>query len=196
MTEPSGARLPRGNVVVEVKPRSRALSGDMMTVSASTPSRSLSCALSSRRRSDVSHQSSTSSNGCPLAVRQSRCKRPSFRRCSMTSGTPPARKTRTVVWPTGPLGSASTSRGTVRLMRSQSSNVGRRRPAACAIAGTCNSRLVDPPTAAWTTIAFSMACCVRMSLQRIPDCDMCSSARAERTAMSSQIGWPDGASAE
>src|SRR5256885_787315 len=30
----------------------------------------------------------------------------------MTSGTPPARKTRTVGWPTGPFGSTSTSRGT------------------------------------------------------------------------------------
>ncbi len=39
MTHPSGARLPSGNVTVLVKPRLRAASGDMMTLSGSTLSR-------------------------------------------------------------------------------------------------------------------------------------------------------------
>ena len=68
----------------------------------------------------------------------------------MTSGTPPARKTRTVGWPTGPLGRTSTRRGTWRLTAIQSSTVGRRRPAEWAMAGMCNSRFVEPPNAAWT----------------------------------------------
>ncbi len=53
----------------------------------------------------------------------------------MTSGTPPARNTWIVGWCRGPFGSASTMRGTRRLMSVQSRAVGRRRPAACAIAG-------------------------------------------------------------
>ena len=38
MTEPDGARLPLGNVTVLVRPRSRARSGGMMTLSGSMPS--------------------------------------------------------------------------------------------------------------------------------------------------------------
>ena len=52
--------------------------------------------------------------------------RPARRRCSITSGTPPARKTWTVAKLRGPLGSASTRRGTRRLMSAQSAAVGRR----------------------------------------------------------------------
>ena len=55
----------------------------------------------------------------------------------------------------GPLGSASTRRGTCRFTAAQSSTVGRRSPAECAIAGRCSSRFVDPPKAAWITMAFA-----------------------------------------
>ena len=48
----------------------------------------------------------------------------------------------------------STMRGTLRLIRSQSSTVGMRKPAACAMAGTCRTRLVEPPTAACATMAL------------------------------------------
>jgi len=112
----------------------------------------------------------------------------------MTSGTPPARNARTVGC--GPLGSVSTRRGTRRFTRIQSSTVGRRKPAAWAMAGRCSSRFVEPPNAACTTIALATAASVTTSRTAIPRRASVTSARAERRAMSIQIGWPDGASAE
>ena len=50
---------------------------------------------------------------------------------------PPAKKARTVGWWVGPLGITLTRRGVRRLMAIQSSTVGRRRPAAWAMAGMC-----------------------------------------------------------
>ena len=61
-----------------------------------------------------------------------------------------------VAKPRGPFGSASTRRGVARLIRIQSSTAGGFRPAAAAIAGMCSSRFVEPPNAAWTSIAFSI----------------------------------------
>ena len=136
----------------------RARAGDMITSSGSMPSRSLQNAAqltaavallppieSSRRvilRETVfTHVSS----------------RPAARRCSITSGTPPARNTCTVAKLRGPLGSASTSRGTCRFTSVQSAAVGRCNPAAWAMAGMCNSRFVEPPKAACTTMALRMA---------------------------------------
>ena len=58
ITDPSGARLPRGNVIVLVSPRARACSGDMITSSGSTPSCARSRSRRARRRSELSHQSS------------------------------------------------------------------------------------------------------------------------------------------
>ena len=51
----------------------------------------------------------------------------------------------------------------MRLILIQSSTAGALNPAACAIAGMCNNRLVEPPNAAWKTIAFSMLAGVRIS---------------------------------
>ena len=85
----------------------------------------------------------------------------------MTSGTPPARNTRTVGC--GPFGSASTRRGTWRLTAIQSSTVGRRSPAACAMAGTCSSRFVDPPNAACTAMALPIAASVSTSRDDAPE---------------------------
>ena len=113
----------------------------------------------------------------------------------MTSGTPPARKTWMVAKLRGPLGSASTRRGTRRLTWAQSAAVGRPRPAAWAMAARCRIRLVDPPKAACVTIAFRSAASVTMSRIGMPRASSSSAARAERRAMSSQIAWPDGASA-
>ena len=84
------------------------------------------------------------------------------RRWSSTSGTPPARKTRTVGWFRGPFGRTSTRRGTARFTRCQSATVGTGNPAACAIAGRWRTRFVEPPKAAWTSMAFSTASAVRM----------------------------------
>ena len=117
------------------------------------------------------------------------------RRCSMTSGTPPAMNTCTVGWSRGPFGSASTRRGVARLTRSQSSTVGGRRPAACASAGMCSSRLVEPPNAACTSIAFSSACGVRMAASVSRRAASRTRARADCRAISSQTGSPDGLSA-
>ena len=95
MTEPSGARLPRGNVIVLVSPRARACSGDMITSSGSTPS----CARRRSRRTraalgalpPVERRARAARR---MAVRQPSSRRPSRRRWSITSGTPPAMKTR------------------------------------------------------------------------------------------------------
>ena len=162
MTDPSGARLPTGKTTVLVRPACRAASGPMITSSGETAAPAASRARAAPRRSLCSHQSSVTSSVSPVAVRTSPCSRPMRRRWSMTSGTPPARNTCTVGCPRGPLGRQSTRRGVARLTRIQSSTVGGRSPAASAIAGMCSSRLVEPPNAACTSIAFSSACAVRM----------------------------------
>ncbi len=117
------------------------------------------------------------------------------RRCSITSGTPPAMNTCAVAKPRGPFGSASTRRGVARLIRIQSSTAGGFSPAAAAIAGMCSSRFVEPPNAACTSIAFSIAGCVRIRPTEMPSMWRRCSAAAERLASSSQTGSPDGASA-
>ena len=168
ITAPSGARLPEGKHTVEVSPRAAASPGARITSSGSTPSRARSWARSRVRRSDDSHSSSCSPRVTPLTVSTRVSRRFARRRCSMTSGTPPARKTWIVGWWRGPLGRASTMRGTRRLTSVQSRAVGRRRPAACAIAGTCRMRFVDPPNAACVTIALWIDASVRMSFIVMP----------------------------
>ena len=122
---PSGARLPRTKRPCSSGRARRPGSGLMITVVGIDAVLARSRSRRRVRRSDASHQSSTS----PSALAgdghaRSRSSRPRRRRCSITSGTPPARKTRTVGC--GPFGSASTSRGTRRFTASQSSTVGRR----------------------------------------------------------------------
>ncbi len=129
-TEPSGERLPWGKVIVLVKPHFRARSGFIITSSGSTLSFSYSNFRNLCRRSDVFHQSSISPRLLPETVTTFESSKPSCLRCSITSGTPPARKTRTVGCPTGPFGKTSTRRGTSRLIFFQSSRVGRLNPAA------------------------------------------------------------------
>ena len=87
------------------------------------------------RRSDLAHQSRTDPSGSPATVRALRSSNPKSRRCCITSGTPPAKNTRIVGWPTGPFGRASTIRGTFRLIAVQSSTVGLVSPAWNATAG-------------------------------------------------------------
>jgi len=60
----------------------------------------------------------------------------------------------------------------------------------------CSSKFVDPPNAAWTTIALRIAASVTMSFVVNPRFSNSTTARAERVAMSVQTGSPDGASAE
>ena len=195
ITEPCGARFPRGNVTVLVRPRTCARSGAMMTSSGSTPSMASNRSRSTRRRSEPSHQPRSRPSRSPATVRQSSSSRPLLRKWSMTSGTPPARNTRTVGWFRGPFGRTSTIRGTRRFTSIQSSTVGRLSPAACAMAVRCRSRLVEPPNAAWTVIAFRTAASVRICLVVTPRASRFTNARADRRAMSAQIGCPEGASA-
>ena len=96
MTAPSGAMLPRGKVTVLVRPRAFALSGGRMTSSGETPSIFSSSSRKRARRWLVSHCARTSPRGTEETDRTDRSRRPSARRWSMTSGTPPAMKTRTV----------------------------------------------------------------------------------------------------
>lgn len=60
----------------------------------------------------------------------------------------------------------------------------------------CSSRLVEPPNAAWTTIALWIESAVRMSRIARPERLNAIRAAAERAATSAHTGWPDGASAE
>jgi hypothetical protein len=64
------------------------------------------------------------------------------------------------------------------------------------MAGVCSSRFVLPPNAANTASALRNAASVRTCFVWMPRFVRCSSVVAERFAMSSQIGWPDGDSAE
>ena len=95
----------------------------------------------------------------------------------------------------GPFGRASTSRGAARFTCCQSSTVGRAMPAAWAIAGMWIRRFVEPPNAAWASIAFSSAAGVSTSARVRPSLHCAWTACAVRRATSSQIGCPDGASA-
>ena len=173
----------------------RARSGGQITSSASTPSCSRRRSRRRCRRSLSSHSSRRSSHVRPTTVRAPPFRSPSCLRWSITSGTPPARKTRTVGWFSGPFGRASTRRGTARFTRRQSAAVGRTSPAACATAGTWIRRFVEPPNAACASIAFSSASCVRTSASVRPSRHCSCTACAVRRATSSQIGCPDGASA-
>ena len=95
-TEPSGARFPCGKHTVAFIPRALAASGLRITSSGSTPSRSLRTRRSLCRRSESFHASSCSSSVQPPTVSALKSSSPRRRRCSITSGTPPARKTCTV----------------------------------------------------------------------------------------------------
>jgi hypothetical protein len=112
MTYPSGAILPTGKQTVEVSPRDFARLGAMMTSSGLIPSCSRRFFLNVYRRALSCHQSRQVSSVAPATVFPLVSRRPARRRCSMTSGVPPARKTCTVEKFVGPFGSASTSRGT------------------------------------------------------------------------------------
>ena len=113
----------------------------MITWSGSMAAAAASRARAARRRSLDSHQSSTVSSVSPVAVTTPPLSSPTPRRCSMTSGTPPAMNTCTVAMPHGPLGSASTRRGVARLIRIQSSTRRRLQSGRGAIAGMCSTRL-------------------------------------------------------
>ena len=195
-TLPCGARFPTGKTTVPVSPRSFALAGGSTTSSASTPSRLRSNSRKRVRLSLAAHASRFSPSVFPETVFTEQSSNPRSRKCSITSGTPPARNTRTVGCPIGPFGSASTSRGVARFTSCQSATTGLRRPAAWAMAGMCSSRFVDPPNAACTTIAFRIAASVRISRVFIPAASSAASARADCTARSSHTACPLGASAE
>jgi hypothetical protein len=167
----------------------------MMTWSGSIADAEASRARAARRRSLDSHQSSVASSVSPVAVVTPPFNSPMRRRCSITSGTPPAMNTCTVGCPFGPFGSASTRRGVARLTRIQSSTVGGLRPAAAAMAGMCSRRFVEPPNAACTSIAFSIAALVTICPTLIERAWSRCNAAAERLASSSHTGSPDGASA-
>ena len=188
MTAPCGARLPVKKVIVLVNPRSRAFVGFIITSSGSMPSSVTSRARIFWRRSLCAHSSSDSPNVHPFTVRASKCKSPSSRKCNITSGTPPARKTWTVPYPTGPFGITSTKRGVCLLICIQSSTIGRGKCAAWAIAGMCSSKFVLPPNAACVTIALCNASGVSISRVVMPCDSISTNARAERRAISNQIG--------
>ena len=196
MTEPSGVRFPTGKQTVEVSPRARARSGPIMTSSGSMPSSSRNRLRSTWRRSLSCHQSRHASRVSPLTVRTLVSNKSAARNSSITSGTPPARNTCTVANPRGPFGRASTRRGVSRLAAAHSSSVGRFNPAENAIAGRWISRFVEPPNAACSTIALRRAPAVSTSFVPIRSRSNRRKARAERFAVSSQIGCPEGASAE
>ena len=136
ITLPPGARLPSGKQTVEVMPFARARSGGQMTSSGSTPSAS----------SEPRAQPGPPLAALPLVEHvvpgpagDRHARRRGAARARAGAASPRARRRRGTRAPSdgcrGPFGSASTRRGTARLTRRQSSTVGRRRPAAWAIAG-------------------------------------------------------------
>jgi len=95
----------------------------------------------------------------------------------------------------GPFGNVSTRRGTRRFTAIQSS------PSAVAVpprgdGGRVQEQIRRPAEGACTTIALRIAASVTIADAVMPRAARLTSARAERRAMSVQIGWPDGASAE
>ena len=182
-----------------VSPRRRASAGGMITSSGSTPSRSLQQLAHDRaRRLDCLPPVEDSPRATGrVTVRASRSSKPSSRKCSITSGTPPARKN-------------SHGRMIRRAVRQdidesrhlaidvvQSSTVGRRSPPRtqspeCAAAGSSNHRTPRArPSHCESPASVRMSRIFDAAFDQRPR-----SARALRVAMSSQIGWPLGASAE
>ncbi len=166
ITEPSGARLPRGNVTVLVRPaRARLRRATMITSSGSTPSPARAgapaCAGGARC---ASHQSSAAPSVSPV---DGEARRARAGPAAAGGASPRARRRPGTRAPSGGCAgrsaATSTSRGAARLTRSSRRRSGARRPAAWAIAGRWSRRLVEPPNAAWTSIAFSTAASVRMS---------------------------------
>ena len=92
MTEPCGARFPRGKQTVLVRPSSRGPLGrqdhviGIDAVALPEPS-----AQGLRAAGEASHQASDSPSVRPLTVSASSSSRPSRADRSITSGTPPAR---------------------------------------------------------------------------------------------------------
>ena len=119
------------------------------------------------------------------------------RRWSITSGTPPARKTRTVGWSTGPLGRTldqprDLDVDVVPVVDGRPAQAGgegdrgdvQQQVRRAAERGVDDHRVADGGVG--EDVARGRARCVEPDAAR----------RAERRAMSSQIGWPEGASAE
>ena len=199
ITDPSGARLPTGKHMVDVRPRQDAASGDRITSSGSTPSRS-------RKQRCVEPRAALGALPRVQLLVEGHAfrgedtdvsRRPARRRWSITSGTPPARNTWTVGWLRGPFGSASTRRGTLPVDLGPVAGGGPRSPAAWAIAGTCSSRFVDPPNAACVTIAFRSDASVQDVADAHAAAPAASSEREPSAARDrARSAVPDGASAE
>ncbi len=159
------------------------------------PSCSLSALRSALRRSLCCHQSRLASSVSPLTVFTRVSKSPAARRCEHHLRHASCKKhlhRREIL---RPIRQRVHKPRNLRFTSAQSSTVGRFNPAENATAGRCSSRFVDPPNAACSTIAFLIAASV--STSRTPIFNWCIriSARAERFAASSHIGWPEGASA-
>ena len=166
MTEPSGARLPTGKQTVGVRPRERARSGDMMTSSGSMPSL-IEQILAQRVAAwavlppvEVGVEG-FAGDGLDGGVEQAGAAQVEhdFGHAAGEEDLHGGEVARAV-------GQGVDQARDWRLMWVQSSAVGRCSPAAWAMAGMCSRRLVEPPKAAWTTMALSMEAWVRMS--RVP----------------------------
>ena len=146
ISAPSGAKFPVGKVKVLFMLALFAASGDSITLSGCASGLNVwrlnrTCLrlflLFSASQAYIlppcSQTSKFSPNVLPVTVRQSSFSRPNFRKCNITSGTPPAAYTCAVEY--FPAGSTLTNRGVCRLIFSHSSRVGIFNPAAWAIAG-------------------------------------------------------------
>ena len=173
-------------------------SGDMITSSGSTPSRSREAAREARRgaRTTPTRRAARRAS-CRSTVSTLVSSSPARRRCSITSGHAAGQEHLHGRMIARPVRQRVDEARHLPVDVGPVAAVGRRRPAACAIAGRCRIRFVDPPNAACDDhrvaqrgvgedVAHRDA-----ALLRAP-----SAPCAERRAMSSQIGWPDGASAE
>ena len=101
----------------------------------------------------------------PVTVRQSPCSSPAFSSVFINGWMPPTATSSLMKW--RPLGLRSASTGVRAPRRVKSASVSFTLRMAWAIARRCSTALVEPPSALTTTMAFSKALRVRMSLGRI-----------------------------
>ena len=173
ITEPIGARLPRGNVTVLVRPCSRARLELMITSSGSTPSCSSKRRAAAFAASLVSHHWSTRSSGSPVTVRTERSSR--FRPAQVEhdfghSSGEDRRDGRVII---RAVGQDADKPGNLDVDVVPILDRGSVQAGGEGDGRMWSSKLVEPPNAACTTMAFLMAESVSTSARVKPCAAQC-----------------------
>ena len=185
MTEPSGARLPRGNVTVEVRPRSaRRLGAHDDVVGIDAVALAQQARAARRRRSDLLHQSSDAAerfagHGQAGQIEQAESAQVQHH-LGHAAGQEDAHRRmadRAVGQRIDQARHPAVDGGPVLDRRPAQPGVRKRS------AGMCSSRFVEPPNAAWTVMALRKAASVRM-------CCVCDLARLQIVPRPGPSGGP------